>query len=117
MSGKITALPFNNNLKVEQSLNIQPTDHMKEIAERFNQLNNGLITVSEAVDISHSLGWMVQSFSLGEVRLVEKVSDKRLTILGISVEQQYSLVINYNQDGDIVNIKAYLTLFDLTGLM
>ena len=87
-----------NNHKVIGNLNIQPTSVMVDIAERFHQLNHGLLTVSEVVMTCGGYGWDVQSFTGSSCNLIAHNHHEYQSLLGIKIQRIESLVIYFDKE-------------------
>ena len=102
-----------NNHKMIGNLNIQPTSRMKDIAERFSQLNQGLITVSDIVRLCSEYGWDVQSFTLSSCNLITCNNPEYQSIFGIKIQRLESLVIYFDKDGVITSLSGETCLVEV----
>ena len=91
-----------NNHKVISNLNIQPTSVMVDIAERFNQLSHGLVTISDVVRVCSGYGWDVQSFTGTYCNLIAYYHPEYQSLLGIKVQRIESLTIHFDKDGGAI---------------
>ena len=101
-----------NNHKTVDSLNIQPTSVMKEIAEKFCQLNNGLINISDVVRFCHSCLWDVQSFVIGSCHLVCTNPVTYRSLFGIQIERLETLSIYFDENGTITKLSCETMLVE-----
>ena len=102
-----------NNHKMIGNLNIQPTSRMKDIAERFNQLNQGLITVSDIVRLCSEYGWDVQSFTLSSCNLIAHNPPEYQSLLGIKIQRIETLAIYFDKDGVITSLSGETCLVEV----
>lgn len=102
-----------NNHKVISNLNIKPTSVMKDIAEKFHQLNHGLLTVSEVVRACGGYGWDVQSFTGSSCNLISQNHPEYQSILGIKIQRIESLVIYFDKDGVITSLSGETCLVEV----
>lgn len=102
-----------NNHKTICNLNIQPTSGMKHVAERFSQLNQGLITVSDIVRLCSGYGWDVQSFTLSSCNLIAQNHPEYYSHFGIKVQRIESLAIYFDKDGVITSLSGETCLAEV----
>ena len=110
---EIKKMDHYNNHKTICNLNIQPNSRMKDIAERFSQLNQGLITVSDIVRLCSEYGWDVQSFTASSCNLIAQNHPEYQSLLGIKIQRIESLIIHFDKDGVITSLAGETCLVEL----
>lgn len=102
-----------NNHKTISNLNIQPTSRMKDIAEKFYQLSQGLVTVSDVVRVCSDYGWDVQSFTGTSCNLITRVHVEYHSYFGIKIQRIESLTIYFDKDGVITSLSGETCLAEI----